>query len=82
MEDRGLVPIQYWANGLKRSSQENNLWMVKTNRAVIHATISLNSLLNDEEMYLEGLKNSTLKQRYKGESYNEVLIQQQLLTRW
>jgi hypothetical protein len=27
--------------------------MVKTHRAVIHATISLN-LLNDEEMYLEG----------------------------
>jgi hypothetical protein len=28
--------------------------MVKTHRAVIHVTISLNFLLNDEEMYLEG----------------------------
>jgi len=54
--------------------------MVKTNKASKYATTSLN-LLNREEIYLEGPEGTTLKKCYKGESYNEVFIQRQLLTR-
>jgi hypothetical protein len=55
--------------------------MVNKNRDGKYVIISLNLLLNDEETYLEGPKGTTLKQCYKGELYNEVLIQKQFLTR-